>query len=129
LSVDFVRGSFIPKADEAYVNAGGSFSWLTTDGRDADRELGLAADEPNVIPVARRGAGNRGFVRTQRNGWNDTGDLSRGQRISPATENRQKIVRHPKRSIVTRRRESCMPFKALGLHSSLVQATRDMRLC
>ena len=49
LSVDFVRASFIPKADEAYVNAGGAFSWLTTDGRDADRELGLAADEPNVI--------------------------------------------------------------------------------
>jgi hypothetical protein len=49
LSVDFVLGSFIPKADEVYVNADGAFSWLTTDRGDADRELGLAAAEPNVV--------------------------------------------------------------------------------
>jgi hypothetical protein len=49
LSVDFIQGSFIPKADESYVNAGGTFSWLATDGGDADYEQGIAADELNVV--------------------------------------------------------------------------------
>jgi hypothetical protein len=49
LPVEFVRGSFIPAGAEAFVEAGGEFAWLATDGGDPLAELGLAPDDPAVV--------------------------------------------------------------------------------
>jgi hypothetical protein len=49
LPVQFIQGSFIPPAGEAYVHARGEFAWLTTEGGDTQEELGLALDDFDVI--------------------------------------------------------------------------------
>ena len=49
LPVNFVQGSFIPKGEEAYFNAGHGFAWLTTDAGRAHEELGLQLDELDVV--------------------------------------------------------------------------------
>lgn len=48
LPVQFVRGSFIPEGGEVCVGRA-EFSWLTTDGERTEDELGLAADDFDVI--------------------------------------------------------------------------------
>jgi hypothetical protein len=49
LPVEFVRDSFIPAGGERCVDAGGAYSWLTTDAGDAHNELDLTADDFDVI--------------------------------------------------------------------------------
>jgi hypothetical protein len=45
LPVEFAQGSFIPEDDQA----GGPFAWLTTDGADTHEQLGLAADDFDLV--------------------------------------------------------------------------------
>jgi hypothetical protein len=49
LPVEFVRGSFIPRGAEAFVDAGAGFSWFTPEEGSAHEELGLAPDDFTVI--------------------------------------------------------------------------------
>jgi hypothetical protein len=49
LPVEFAHGSFIPQGGEARARAVDEFAWLTTDADDAHDELGLAADDFDVI--------------------------------------------------------------------------------
>ncbi len=49
LEVEFVRGSFVPRAAESRVCNAGQYSWLTTEGDDAYEELGLDPDDMDVI--------------------------------------------------------------------------------
>jgi len=49
LPVEFVRGSFIPRGGEAYVDTRDGFSWLTTDTSGAHEELGIGPDDFDVI--------------------------------------------------------------------------------
>lgn len=44
LSVEFIRGSFIPRGGEKLVGDSSSYNWLTTDGEDHDADLGGPAD-------------------------------------------------------------------------------------
>jgi len=49
LSPEFAHGSFVPKAGEDRVHAGGTYSWMTTDGDYAYEELGLDPDDMDVV--------------------------------------------------------------------------------
>jgi len=49
LPVQFVRGSFIPRGGEAYVESDAAFAWLTTDVSSAYEELGMDPDDFDVI--------------------------------------------------------------------------------
>lgn len=47
--VQFVRDSFIPPGGEKYADVSGTFAWLTTDAGGGEDELGLSADDFDVI--------------------------------------------------------------------------------
>ncbi len=49
LSVEFVRGSFIPAAARRELLAGREFAWLSTGGRCGHEALGIGVDEFDVI--------------------------------------------------------------------------------
>jgi hypothetical protein len=49
LPAEFVRDSFIPPGGEALADVAGSFSWLVTDAGSAGDELGLDADDFDVV--------------------------------------------------------------------------------
>jgi hypothetical protein len=49
LSVEFMRGSFIPKGGEVFAQVGDGFSWLTIEESDSHDEFGLDPDDFNVI--------------------------------------------------------------------------------
>jgi hypothetical protein len=49
LPVQFARDSFIPAGAAADLDAGGAYAWLATDAGGAEEELGLAADDFDVI--------------------------------------------------------------------------------
>ena len=47
--VEFVRGSFIPPGGEACLGDDSDYSWLTTSSEDVSAELGLSADDHDVV--------------------------------------------------------------------------------
>lgn len=49
LPVEFIRGSFIPRNAEGFLDTADGFAWLTTEGGGTDEELGLAPDDFDVI--------------------------------------------------------------------------------
>ncbi|HTK76815.1 MAG TPA: class I SAM-dependent methyltransferase [Gemmataceae bacterium] len=49
LPVEFVCGSFIPIGGENLVDAGSTFSWLTPDSGTAYEEIGLDADDFDIV--------------------------------------------------------------------------------
>jgi hypothetical protein len=49
LSVEFIRGSFIPSGSQACVDAGDGFAWLTMDVGCTHEKLGLAPDDLDVV--------------------------------------------------------------------------------
>ena len=49
LPVEFIRGSFIPRAARAEVSFESSFSWLSTSEYGTDDELGLSTSDIGVI--------------------------------------------------------------------------------
>src|ERR1019366_5888488 len=49
LSVEFIRGSFIPKGGEVYVNKQTGFAWMTTDEDRGNEDRGLEPDDFDVI--------------------------------------------------------------------------------
>jgi hypothetical protein len=49
LSVEFLRGSFIPRGSEACLEEGDGFAWLTTEAACTHQEPGLAPDDADVI--------------------------------------------------------------------------------
>jgi hypothetical protein len=51
LPVEFVQGSFIPRASAAYVPGHDEFAWLSTEAAPTPEELGLAPEDFDVIFV------------------------------------------------------------------------------
>ena len=49
LPVEFVRGSFVPRGAEDRVHAGGTYSWLTTEGDYAYDDLDLDVSDLDVV--------------------------------------------------------------------------------
>lgn len=49
LPAEFVRGSFVPRGAEDRVHAGGTYSWLTTEGDDAYDDLDLEVSDFDVV--------------------------------------------------------------------------------
>lgn len=49
LSAEFVCGSFIPAGGERHVHRGGEYSWFTTESDSAYAELGLGADDFDLV--------------------------------------------------------------------------------
>ncbi len=49
LPVEFVHGSFVPPGAEAYADTNAEYFWLVTDADDAYDELGLDADDFDVV--------------------------------------------------------------------------------
>jgi hypothetical protein len=49
LSVEFVHGSFVPRGAEDRVHAGGTYSWLTTEGDYAYDDLGSDISDLDVV--------------------------------------------------------------------------------
>jgi hypothetical protein len=49
LPVEFVRGSFVPRGAEDRVHAGGTYSWLTTEGDYAYDDLDLEVSDFDVV--------------------------------------------------------------------------------
>jgi len=49
LPVEFVRGSFVPRGAEGRVHAGGTYSWLTTEGDYAYDDLDLEVSDLDVV--------------------------------------------------------------------------------
>jgi hypothetical protein len=49
LPVEFVQGSFVPRGAEDRVHAGGTYSWLTTEGDYAYDDLDLDVSDVDVV--------------------------------------------------------------------------------
>ena len=49
LPVEFIRGSFIPKAGEALVQVKGGLAWLTSEETSTNHDIGLDPDDFDVI--------------------------------------------------------------------------------
>ena len=49
LPVEFVQGSFVPRGAEDRVHAGGTYSWLTTEGDYAYDDLDLELSDVDVV--------------------------------------------------------------------------------
>lgn len=49
LPMEFVEGSFIPQGSAADLDGADGFAWLTTDALGAEEEMGLGADDFDVI--------------------------------------------------------------------------------
>ena len=49
LPVEFVQGSFVPRGAEGHVYAGGTYSWLTTEGDYAYDDLDLELSDVDVV--------------------------------------------------------------------------------
>jgi hypothetical protein len=49
LPVEFIRGSFIPKGGAIYADVRGGYAWLNTEEDRTNAELGLDANDFNVI--------------------------------------------------------------------------------
>jgi hypothetical protein len=51
LPVEFIHGSFIPKASEDSLDSGDGFAWLSTDVGGAPEEMGIEPADFDVIFV------------------------------------------------------------------------------